>query len=48
MSERDVAEGLVEFLSACPTAFHAVAEMGRRLEEAGFSHLPEAAAWEMA
>lgn len=48
MSERDVAEGLVEFLSACPTAFHATSEIGARLEAAGFSYLPEGSAWEMA
>ena len=45
MSEKDAASGLVEFIRACPSAFHAAAEISRRLDEAGFTHLPEGGAW---
>ncbi len=45
--ERSAAAGLVEFLRACPTAFHAAAQIRARLDEAGFSYLPEGAAWAM-
>lgn len=47
-SERDAAAGLVEFLRACPTAFHAVARIRERLDAAGFTYLPERADWDVA
>lgn len=47
MTEMDAAAGLVEFLRACPTAFHAAAEIRARLDAAGFTYLPEGAAWAM-
>ena len=45
--ERDAAAGLVEFLRACPTAFHAVDQIRRRLDAAGFAYLSEGAAWDV-
>lgn len=47
MSHTDAASGLVEFLRACPTAFHTAAEVCRRLDEAGFTRLAEGDAWGM-
>jgi aspartyl aminopeptidase len=47
MSERgtSLARELCAFLDACPTPFHACAEVGRRLEQAGFVRLAEADPW---
>lgn len=42
------AEGLCDFVAASPTAFHAVATMRARLDEAGFRFLPEGEAWDVA
>ena len=39
--------GLLDFLAASPTPFHAVANMGRLLEEHGFTELRECDAWEL-
>ena len=47
MTEKDAAAGLVEFVRACPSAFHAAAEIARRLDAAGFTFLPEGGAWRM-
>ncbi|MBM6775143.1 M18 family aminopeptidase [Olsenella profusa] len=46
-NEKEAAAGLVEFLRACPTAFHAVAEVRARLDAAGFTYLPEQAPWDV-
>ncbi len=46
--EQAAAQGLVEFVEKCPSMFHTAAELGRRLEAAGFSRLRENAAWEVA
>lgn len=46
-NEKDAAAGLVEFLRACPTAFHAASKIRERLDAAGFTYLPERAAWEV-
>ncbi|MBB3046018.1 aspartyl aminopeptidase [Litorivivens lipolytica] len=40
-------EDMLAFLEASPTPFHAVAEMSRRLVEAGFTELNEADAWQL-
>lgn len=40
-----VASDLIDFLNASPTAFHAVAEAKRRLEEAGFEQVSEREDW---
>src|SRR5262245_169377 len=42
---REVAQDLCAFIDAAPTPFHACAEIGRRLERAGFQRLPEAETW---
>ncbi len=41
------ARDLQGFLDASPTPFHAVAEMARRLEAAGYTRLEEAAPWRL-
>ncbi|HEX4791384.1 MAG TPA: M18 family aminopeptidase [Actinospica sp.] len=38
-------DGLLAFLEAAPTPFHAVAEAAARLEQAGFSRLEESDSW---
>jgi aspartyl aminopeptidase len=40
-------QDLLDFLAASPTPFHAVQSMALRLENAGFTHLPESAPWEL-
>jgi aspartyl aminopeptidase len=42
------ADGLRAFVDASPTPFHAVAELARRLEDAGFRALDERERWELA
>lgn len=39
------ARGLVDFISSSPSMFHTAATVCRRLEEAGFTYLPEGTAW---
>ena len=39
--------GLMDFLAASPTPFHATREMVRRLTDAGFQRRPETDAWRM-
>ncbi len=39
---------LAAFIDASPTPFHAVVELCRRLDEAGFTRLEEAEAWDLA
>ncbi|MBU2294735.1 MAG: M18 family aminopeptidase, partial [Gammaproteobacteria bacterium] len=41
----DLNQGLIEFLKASPTPFHATASLALRLEAAGFQHLDERASW---
>jgi len=38
-------QGLIDFLKASPTPFHATASLAQRLEAAGYRHLDERAAW---
>ena len=42
------AEDLADFVAASPSSYHAAAEVARRLEDAGFVHLDEEQAWEVA
>ena len=42
------AQDLLAFVAAGPSPFHAVAEMGRRLRDAGFAELDERGAWSAA
>ena len=46
-SERGVerAQGLVDFIAACPSMFHTAATISARLDAAGFTRLPEGGAW---
>ena len=41
----DLNQGLIDFLAASPTPFHATASLARRLEEAGYQRLDERDAW---
>lgn len=41
----DLATDLLQFVDASPSPYHAVAEMSRRLEAAGFTRLAEPDAW---
>ncbi|CAM6082198.1 unnamed protein product [Calypogeia fissa] len=47
MGKGTVAEELVEFINASPTAFHAVRESKARLSEAGFAQLSERETWKL-
>ena len=38
-------QGLIDFLKASPTPFHATASLAQRLEAAGYQHLDERAPW---
>ncbi len=38
---------LVDFINSAPTPFHAVAEMARQLEQAGYQRLQETDAWQI-
>ena len=40
--------GLMDFIKAAPTAFHAVAEIRRMLEDAGFTRMNEGERWHIA
>jgi aspartyl aminopeptidase len=40
-------QGMLEFLQASPTPFHATANMAQQLSAAGFERLDEGAAWEL-
>jgi len=44
----DLAQDLLRFVAACPSPYHAVAEMARRLEDAGFQQLREEDRWSLA
>lgn len=44
--ERQVAEGLCGFIRECPSMFHTVSAIRKRLNIAGFKYLPEVRAWE--
>jgi aspartyl aminopeptidase len=46
-SSRDAAADLRAFVDASPSPFHAVAEMARRLDEAGFTALDERDSWSL-
>ncbi|MDF3934228.1 M18 family aminopeptidase [Pseudomonas citronellolis] len=41
----DLNQGLIDFLAASPTPFHATTSLARRLEEAGYQRLDERDAW---
>jgi len=47
MAVQDFNDGLVDFLGASPTPFHAVAQMSDRLLAAGFVGLNESDAWDV-
>ncbi|MBR5502820.1 MAG: M18 family aminopeptidase, partial [Oscillospiraceae bacterium] len=40
-------QNLFDFIAASPTPYHAVAETVRRLQQAGYTALQEAAAWQL-
>ncbi len=47
-AELRAAQELIEFIEACPSAFHTAATACARLEAAGFTRLREGDAWEVA
>ena len=50
MSQQDVAaaQGMIDFVSECPSMFHTVAALRKRLDAVGFSYLPEGERWDVA
>ncbi|MEA2072165.1 MAG: M18 family aminopeptidase, partial [Campylobacterota bacterium] len=47
MNKQDFNEGLLGFLDASPTPFHATRNMAMMFENAGFSKLDETQKWEL-
>ncbi|MBQ7679243.1 MAG: M18 family aminopeptidase [Butyrivibrio sp.] len=47
-AQRRLAEQVLTHITASPTAYHVVANMIRRLEDAGFTGLPEEERWQLA
>lgn len=45
-SDIDVSQKLVDFIAECPSMFHTVAMLRGMLDAAGFTCLPESAAWD--
>lgn len=43
----ETSERLVDFIHRCPSMFHTAASIGARLDQAGFTRLPEGDAWEV-
>jgi aspartyl aminopeptidase len=46
MQDSEFVDGLLDFIQASPTPFHAVEQMSSRLDDAGFQQLKEADAWQ--
>ena len=46
--ERETARELVDFIAECPSMFHTAQAACARLDAAGFTHLPESHAWDVA
>ena len=42
-----LAEELIDFIQKSPSMFHTAATIRTYLDEAGFTYLPETAAWEV-
>lgn len=40
-------KNVLEFISKCPSCFHAVNELSKMLDEAGFTHLKECEKWDL-
>jgi len=47
MNKKDFNEGLLGFLDASPTPFHATKNMAMMFENAGFTRLEEVKKWEL-
>ncbi|HEY9052926.1 MAG TPA: M18 family aminopeptidase, partial [Gammaproteobacteria bacterium] len=47
MNEIKFNEGMMDFIQASPTPFHAVEQMVMKLEAAGYQRLYEADAWKL-
>ena len=43
----EAANDLIDFIEACPSMFHTAATIMAELDEAGFTYLPENAAWDI-
>ena len=47
MSKQDLNKGMMNYIQASPTPFHAVSSMVSQLEAAGFTHLGEGEHWKL-
>lgn len=47
VQKRPAVEEMLDFIHESPTMFHAAAAIRARLEQAGFTYLPEGAAWDV-
>ena len=47
VASASAAEDLLDFIAQSPTMFHTVAVIRERLDAAGFTYLPEGAAWQV-
>lgn len=47
MDKKSFAKDLIKFIDVSPTAFHATAEMEKRLKKAGFKKLDEKSEWDL-
>ena len=45
MPTKATPQGLIDFIEKCPSMFHTTAEIARRLDDEGFTFLPEGEAW---
>ena len=43
----EASNDLIDFIEACPSVFHTAATIMAELDEAGFTYLPENAAWDI-
>ena len=43
----EASNDLIDFIEACPSMFHTAATIMAELDEAGFTYLPENAAWDI-
>lgn len=47
MQQNEFNQGLLDFIQASPTPFHAVENIARRLQDQGFARLEEAQSWDL-
>ena len=47
VEDLETSERLIDFIHRCPSMFHTAATIGARLDQAGFTYLPESDAWDV-